>query len=100
VLSGTATAHSEINLHVFADHAERVSLVLHERGVDHQHAEKKLRYESDRYVNYPSFKFVAGEHAGEGIVFPGDGIRQTPLSPVDSQPMQRATVTEVAALIQ
>jgi len=100
VLSGTATAHSEINLHVFADHAERISLTLHERGIDHHHAEKKLRYESDRYITYPSFKFVAGDHSVEIIVFPLDGIRQSPLSPVDGKPMQRATLGEVETLTQ
>jgi hypothetical protein len=99
VLSGSASAHSEINIHIFVDQPERVSLVLHERGIDHQHAEKKFRYESDRHVSYPSFKFVAGEHAVEIIAFPLDGIRQAPLSPVDSRPMQRASTAEVEALV-
>ena len=99
VLSGSASAHSEINVHVFGDQPERVSLVLHEHGIDHHHAEKKFRYEADRFVSYPSFKFVAGSHAVEVIAFPLDGIRQAPLSPVDSKPMQRATTAEVEALV-
>lgn len=98
VLTGTASAHSEINVHVFADQAESVSMRLQEHGIDHHHAEKKLRYESDRYQSLPSFKFVAGTHAFEVIAFPIDGIRQAPLSPVDGKPMQRATLSEVESL--
>jgi len=100
VLSGTATIHSEINVHVFTDQPERIALALHERGINHHHAEKKMRYEADRYVSYPSFKFVAGHHATEVVTFPLDGIRQAPLSPVDGKPMQRATIAEVEALIE
>jgi len=99
VLSGTASASSEINLHVFADQPEQVALRLLERGIEHKHAEKKLRYESDRLVNYPSFKFIAGQHAVEVVVFPFNGIRQAPLSPVDGKPMQRAPITELDSLL-
>jgi hypothetical protein len=100
VLAGTATAHSEITLHAFADHAERVSLLLDEKGIDHHHAEKKLRYESERQISFPSFKFVAGNHAVEVVTLPLDGLRQSPLSPVDGKPMHRATRAEVEALVE
>jgi len=100
VLTGSASAHSEINVHVFVDHAERISVTLDERGITHQHAEKKLRYESDRYISYPSFKFIAGDHAIEVVALPVDGIRQSPLSPVDGKPMQRATIADVESLVQ
>lgn len=99
-LSGSASVHSEINVHVFADAAERISLILHENGIDHHDAEKKLRYEANRHVTYPSFKFVAGEHAIEVVVIPINGIRQAPLSPVDGKPMQRASTAEVESLLQ
>jgi hypothetical protein len=99
VLSGTASANSEINLHVFADQPEHVALHLLEHGIEHQHAEKKLRYESDRLIGYPSFKFVAGKHAIEVVVFPVNGIRQAPLSPVDGKPMQRAPIAELDTLL-
>jgi hypothetical protein len=33
------------------------------------------------------------------VVFPLDGIRQSPSSPVDGKPMRRATAAEVAALV-
>jgi hypothetical protein len=99
VLAGTASAHSEINLHLFSESAEAVSLRLEERGVPHEVLERRLRFERDRMAAYPALRFVAGRQAVEAVVFPLDGIRQSPCSPVDGKPMRRASTTEVAALL-
>lgn len=99
VLSGTASEHSEINLHVFADRAENVTLRLLERNIPHQSAERRLRYEADRIVGYPAFKFVAGDRPIDVVVFPVDAIRQAPSSPVDGKPMRRGDVAEVQNLV-
>jgi hypothetical protein len=99
VLAGTASAHSEINLHLFSESAEAVSLRLEERGVPHEVLERRLRFERDRMVAYPALRFVAGRQAVEAVVFPLDGIRQSPCSPVDGKPMRRASTAEVAALL-
>ena len=99
VLAGTASGHSEINLHVFSESAEAVSIRLEERGVPHEVLERRLRYERDRTVSYPAVRFVAGRQAVDAVVFPLDGIRQSPASPVDGRPMRRAGVAEVEALL-
>src|SRR5437868_11383736 len=52
VLSGTASAHSEINLHLFTDGAETVALHLMEHSIPHEIGERRLRYEPDRIVSY------------------------------------------------
>lgn len=100
VLSGSATAHAEINLHVFAEYAEQVAMRLEENGIIAQHAEKKFRYEAERYRSFPSFKFVAGLQPIEIVVFPVDGIRQAPNSPIDGKPMARADLAEVQSLLK
>jgi hypothetical protein len=100
VLSGSATANAEINLHVFVEYAEQVAMRLEENGITSQHAEKKFRYEAERYRSFPSFKFVAGRQSIEIVVFPTDGIRQAPSSPVDGRPMARADLAEVQALLK
>jgi hypothetical protein len=99
VLAGTASSHSEINLHVFSESPEAVSLRLEERGVPHEVVERRVRYERDRSVGYPAVRFVAGRQAVDAVVFPVDGIRQSPASPVDGKPMRRASVAEVEALL-
>ena len=99
VLTGTASPHSEITLHLFSDSPEAVSLKLEERGVPHEVLERRLRYERDRTVSYPALRFVAGRQTVDVVVFPLDGIRQAPSSPVDGKPMRRASVAEVEALL-
>jgi len=99
VLTGTASTHSEINLHLFSDSPEAVSLRLEERGVPHEVLERRVRYERDRVVSYPALRFVAGRQTVDAVVFPLDGIRQAPSSPVDGRPMRRASSSEVEALL-
>jgi hypothetical protein len=99
VLAGTASAHSEINLHLFTESPEAVSMQLEERGVPHEVLERRLRYERDRTVSYPAVRFVAGAQTVDAVVFPLDGIRQAPSSPVDGKPMRRASAAEVEALL-
>jgi hypothetical protein len=99
VLTGTASAHSEITLHLFADSAETVALRLLDRGVPHEIMERRLKYEPSRAVPYPVVRFAAGNAPIDAVVFPIDGIRQSPSSPVDGRPMRRADLEEVAGLI-
>jgi hypothetical protein len=99
VLTGTASAHSDINLHLFTESPEAVSIRLEERGVPHEVLERRLRYERDRVVTYPALRFVAGRQTVDAVVFPLDGIRQAPSSPVDGKPMRRASAAEVEALL-
>jgi hypothetical protein len=99
VLAGTASPHSEINLHLFSDSPEAVSLRLEERGVPHEVLERRMRYERDRSVSYPALRFVAGRQTVDAVVFPLDGIRQAPSSPVDGKPMRRASAAEVETLL-
>jgi hypothetical protein len=99
VLTGTASPHSEITLHLFSESPEAVSIRLEERGVPHEVLERRLRYERDRTVSYPALRFVAGRQTVDAVVFPLDGIRQAPSSPVDGKPMRRASAAEVEALL-
>jgi hypothetical protein len=99
VLTGTASAHSEITLHLFAETAESVTLRLTERGIPHEVLERRVRFERDRVVGYPCVRFVAGSQTLDAVIFPLDGIRQSPTSPVDGRPMRRANAVEVEALL-
>ncbi len=99
VLAGTASAHSEINLHLFAETPESVSLLLEERGIPHQLLERRLRFERERSSAFPALRFVAGQQPVDAVVFPLDGIRQSPFSPVDGRPMRRASAAEIRALL-
>ncbi|MBV8497285.1 MAG: hypothetical protein JO361_10930 [Gammaproteobacteria bacterium] len=99
VLSGTATPHSEVQLHLFADRAESVTLKLIDEGIRHEITEKRLRFNAEQVRAFPGVRFEIEEQSIEAVVFPTDGIRQAPVSPVDGRPMRRASAPEVEALL-
>jgi hypothetical protein len=101
VLSGTATAHSDVQLHLFADAVETVVIHLMDRQVEHELVQRRLRLQADREpVTVPGVRFDFGGDTVEALVFGKDGIRQAPVSPVDGRPMRRAGVEEVEALAE
>jgi predicted component of type VI protein secretion system len=100
VLSGTATPHADIDLHVFADQPEAVAFKLMDRGIPHEVLERRVKMHTDRAVAYPAVRFSAGDRTIDATVFPVDGIRQAPFSPVDGRPMRRAAIGELAALLE
>lgn len=99
VLSGTATQHSQVQLHLFAERAESVALRLLDRGIAHEVTERRVRLDPERIRAFPGVRFQVGDQAIEATVFPPDGIRQAPASPVDGRPMRRASTLEVQALL-
>lgn len=99
VLSGTATQHSEVQLHLFTDRAESVTLKLLDEGIPHEVTEKRVKLDPERVRAFPGVRFAVDEQSIEATVFPTDGIRQAPVSPVDGRPMRRATAFEVEALL-
>lgn len=99
LLSGTATAHNDITLHLFADTPESVAVQLLDHGIPHQFAERRIKVQRDEFEAYPTVSFTAGPHSVNAMIFPVDGIRQAPLGPVDGRPMRRATAQEVEGLL-
>jgi hypothetical protein len=99
VLAGTATRHSDINLHVFADRPESITLRLLEIGIPHELHERRVRMDAERSRPYPVLRFESAGRQVHATVFPIDGIRQAPYSPVDGKPMRRADKREVSDLI-
>lgn len=100
VLSGTAGQHADINLHLFADTPEEVSLFLLENSIPFKPAQKKLRIARESWEEFPAYQFMAGDHPVELVIFPREGRREAPRSPVDGRPMQRARIEEVEALLE
>lgn len=99
VLTGTATAHHDVQLHVFADRPESVALRLLDLQIEYEVGEKRLRMNAERTLDQPSLRIEIDEQPIEIVVFPIDGIRQAPVSPVDGKPMRRADLTELQNLL-
>jgi hypothetical protein len=99
VLSGTATDHADVQLHLFADRPESVALLLLDAGIEHEVTERRLRVDAERTRTFPALRFELDRQLIDATVFPLDGIRQAPVSPLDGRPMRRADTTELELLV-
>ena len=99
VLEGTATPHSDVSLHLFADSAEEVAFHLMEIGVRYRTSDKRVRLPGGQHASYPSFSFESGGATVEATVFPGHALRQAPTCPVSGGPMRRARRDELETLL-
>ncbi len=100
VLRGTADEHSVVTLHVIAAAVEDVDLFLLQYNIPFEMGEKRVRFQADVIQNLPVYRFVAEDVPIEMVIFPQDGPRQPPLSPLDSKPMQRADIHALEKLLQ
>lgn len=98
VLTGIVNGRDVVTLHVFADSLEEVMFFLQDRGVSHRLDERRLRT-SRGYEQLPCLEFGAEGVDIDVLVFPVDGLRQAPLSPIDGKPMKRAAHRDVSALL-
>ena len=99
VLSGTATEHADVQLHLFAERPESVTMWLMDQGIRHEVTARRVKMNAERVLEYPALRFEVADHPIEVTVFPTDGIRQAPVSPVDGRPMRRADVADLEALL-
>ena len=99
VLHGTAAANSAINLHVFADTPELVAMRLEESRLAYKIYERRLKSRRDRAETFAGYRFLHQDAPVEATVFPLNGMRQAPISPVDGRPMQRANESAVRRLL-
>jgi len=100
VLAGTADANSAVNLHLFADCPESVALELSGLGVSYRPFERRLKSRRDRVETYAGFEFRHNNRPIQATVFPIDGIRQAPMSPIDGRPMRRVDAEGLQRLLE
>lgn len=99
VLNGTAAMNSAVNLHVFADSSEQVAIRLQECKVLYRPFERRLKSRRNHTETFAAFRFTQNGSPIEVTVFPVDGVRQAPISPVDGKPMRRAAQKVVLELL-
>lgn len=100
VLTGNATVHADVQLHLFTDVQEQVATFLLSCNIPYETTEHRFRLSSGDYRHYPAYRFVAGDVVIDTVIFPFDGMRAAPVNPVDGKPMRRAGIREVQALLE
>lgn len=101
VLDGTAVDSSPVELHLFADRGEDVSMTLTDQGIPHDLRDLALLTRDGRRLRVPVYLFEAGEDAFELLVFPYEEQRRpAPLDPAAGRPMARADLAAVQRLLE
>ncbi len=99
VLSGNATIHTSIDLHLFSDTSEAVSASLESLGVGYRSIARRHRLRHDEVEQFPGYRFSVHDCDFASTVFPLRLRGHAPLSPVDGRPMRRAGLRELAVLL-
>ncbi|MEX0607074.1 MAG: hypothetical protein WD382_03090 [Halofilum sp. (in: g-proteobacteria)] len=99
VLRGTAAREAEVTLHVFAEPPEAVASFLYDRGLRWELAGWVGRFGGDREVELPMYRIGVADQPVRLIVFPAEGSREAPRSPVDGKPMARMGRAQVVELL-
>ena len=100
VLAGTADENSAVNLHVFADSPEMVAMEIGNLGIQFRAYERRLKTRRGQVETYAGFEFNHQSEMIQATVFPVDGIRHAPMSPIDGKPMKRADRKAVQELLE
>ena len=100
VLVGTADHNSAVNLHVFADSPEAVAMELDGLGLNFRPYERRLKSRRNRVETYAGFEFHHNHSPIQATVFPVDGLRQAPMSPIDGKPMKRLDSAGLQQLLE
>ena len=99
VLAGTADENSAVNLHLFTDSPEMVAMEIGDMGIAFRPYERRLKSRRGQVEMYPGFEFSHRNETIQATVFPVDGIRQAPISPIDGKPMRRVDSEAVQVLL-
>ena len=99
VLTGTATRNTEVQLHLFAERTEAVTIRLLDTAIPHELVERRVKVRADDWVLTPAVRLTVDDIPVDALVFGRDGQRQSPLSPTDGRPVRRASIDEVRALL-
>jgi len=100
VLDGTASSHSRISLHIFADSVESAILFFLERGTVFRQEQRQIRWFNGEHRMVPLIVVDLSGVEIELAVFEPVHLRQAPPSPIDGRPQRRAAVSEVEFLLQ
>lgn len=110
LLRGTATAHSNVELHLFASTREDVTIHLINEGFEFDLCDRQIRTGHKHEGNNQHERVMGVEMIAEkdastsativALIFSLDSIRQAPRSPVDGTAMARATIEQVRTLLQ
>lgn len=98
VLEGAVTAHTEIQLHLFADTPESLFFFMLDQDIPYQEGVQSLRF-GQGHRQLPVIRFVYSEVPVHCAIFSLDE-RETPISAVTGKAMHRARAKQLEVLLE
>lgn len=99
VLSGTASRHSDISLHLYTDSPKEVEFFLMDRGIPYRSGERRIR-EADGWRAVPVFSLERDGIDIQVSVFEGNDLRVALRGAGDRSGPGRARADQVEALLR
>jgi len=99
VLDGSAGQHSRITLQVFCDAAETLVFDFLEQGLPFRQEQRRMRLGDRNYQIVPVFLIEVSSCIIELLVLDSINLRQSPPSPIDGKPQQRASLADLERML-
>lgn len=99
-LLGFAGKSSPINIHVFADTAEDIAMILMQYDIPYQLTETRLYFNKKTSHVLPKYQFLAGDTQINLTIIPCKQKNNLPLDHFDGQTMQRASIKQLEKLLK
>ncbi|MES9991557.1 MAG: hypothetical protein ABW098_06350 [Candidatus Thiodiazotropha sp.] len=100
VFDGTADSNSTVKLHLYADTPEELLFTLSDLHIPWQEKQHQMQFSDGSRELIPCFLFSADGVGFELSVLPAHNPHNHPLDPLDSQPIQGATIKQLQLLIE
>jgi hypothetical protein len=99
-VSGAIGEGHRVQIHISAEAAERIEMLLHDRQIPFDQDERRYRLSDGRELEVPLLRFEADDIGVDIAVFDLGSERHPPLSQIDGKPARRLTAEQVRALVE
>lgn len=99
VLNGSATLHTNIELHVFASTSEEVMIHLINLDIPHESDEQRMQLTDKQFKLFPIIRFFLAGTSIDAIIFPEKTLKYHARCHISGKPMERANLEHVKALV-
>jgi len=99
VLDGSASEHSDITLHLFAEPSDSISLFFMDNHINYELESDWLTLANGETEERPMYSVLLDDTPIYLVVFDLIGLRQAPRSAITGKPMPRANLDKVEVLL-
>ncbi|MFC1749216.1 hypothetical protein ACFL2V_10465 [Pseudomonadota bacterium] len=100
VVDGSANEHSDINLHLFADSVEEISIFLINQHIPYELESQYITQTNGDAIELPGFSLIFEDIDVQLTIFECKELHHAPRCPINGKPMQRVNINRIDELLQ